>query len=323
MTMAWSFLTSCPEDIFYKMLLVSLYRILKFAWQNFWRNIWLSVITVFILVLTLFSISILFTLNIVGDQAIKAVKDKVDIDLFFEATVTEDKIEATKAYLESLAEVKNVRYISKDEALENFREEHRDDPIIQQSLAELSENPLQATLVVKAKNIEDYPSVMVALDNSEFNYLIESRDFEDNQVVVDRLTSISARLSQIGLAVSAVFALIAFLVVFNTIRVTIYTYREELGIMKLVGASNAFIRFPFFMESLMYAIIASVATMMILYPLLVAVSPYINEFFAGYEFDMIAYFWTNFWNIFGLEFLVAVFLGIFSSMVAIGRYLRV
>ena len=317
------FLTSHREDIFYKMFFVSLYRITKFAWQNFWRNIWLSVITVFILVLTLFTISVLFTLNIVGDQAIKSVKEKVDIDLFFESEVAEDKIIATQAFLESQAEVKSVRYIGKDEALERFKEEHIDDPTIQEALDELEENPLSATLVVKAKEIESYPQIMVALDNSEYNYLIESRDFEDNQVVIDRLNTISDRIAQVGLIISALFALIAFLVVFNTIRVTIYTYREELGIMKLVGASNTFVRFPFVAESILYAVIASVVTIMIMYPLLAILSPYVNSFFQGYEFDMFAYFWQNFGKIFGLELLIALFLGVFSSMVAIGRYLRV
>lgn len=305
------------------MFFVSLYRITKFAWQNFWRNVWLSVITVFILVLTLFTISVLFTLNIVGDQAIKSVKEKVDIDLFFESEVAEDKIIATQAFLESLAEVKSVRYISQEEALERFKEEHQDDPTIQAALTELEENPLSPTLVVKAKAIEDYSAIMVALDNSEFNYLIESRDYEDNQVVIDRLNDISNRVSQVGLIISALFAFIAFLVVFNTIRITIYTYREELGIMKLVGASNAFVRFPFVVESILYAVIASVVTMMVMYPLLALLSPYVNNFFAGYELDMFSYFWQNFWKIFGLELFIALFLGIFSSMVAIGRYLRV
>lgn len=283
----------------------------------------MSVVTVFILVLTLFSVSVVYTLNVVADNAINAVKNKVDIDLFFDPTVPDDKIFAVQAYLESLSEVKDIKYISKDVALERFIEEHKDDLTIQESLKELDKNPLPATLVVRAKRLEDYSGIIVNLDNSEFSHLISSRNFEDNQVVIDRLSSITDRIYQVGIGVSAVFVVIAILVVFNAIRMNIYTQREELGIMRLVGANNIFIRLPFIIESVLYALIASIITILILYPLLSAVSPYIDTLFAGYDFDMFSYFSANFWNILGLQIIISVIISVISSMIAIGRHLKV
>ncbi|MFA6272744.1 MAG: permease-like cell division protein FtsX, partial [Patescibacteria group bacterium] len=303
--------------------LTTLGRILKFGFQNFKRNFWLSLVTVFILVLTLFSISVVFTLNVVADNAIKSVKDQVDIDVFFDPTVPEDKVVAVQAYLESMSEVKNVEYISKDQALENFKLAHKDDLQIQESLSEIEENPLPSALVVNAVRLDDYSSIVVTLDNSEYSDLIASRNFEDNQVVIERLTAITDRIYQFGIGVSAIFILVAILVVFNTLRMNMYTQREELGIMRLVGAQNMFIRLPFVLESVLYGILASVITILILFPLLSAVSPYIDSLFEGYDFNMFAYFTANFWAMLGLQILISIVISVISGMIAISRYLRV
>ena len=305
------------------MILTTLGRILKFGFQNFKRNFWLSLVTVFILVLTLFSISVVFTLNVVADNAIKSVKDQVNIDVFFDPTVPEDKVVAVQAYLESISEVKNVEYISKDQALENFKLAHKDDLQIQESLSEIEENPLPSALVVKAVSLDDYSSIVVKLDNSEYSDLIASRNFEDNQVVIERLTAITDRIYQFGIGVSAIFILVAILVVFNTLRMNMYTQREELGIMRLVGAQNMFIRLPFVLESVLYGILASVITILILFPLLSAVSPYIDSLFEGYDFNMFAYFTANFWAMLGLQILISIVISVISGMIAISRYLRV
>lgn len=298
-------------------------RITKYAFQNFGRNIWLSIVTIIVLALTLFMVSMIMTLNLIAENAIQSVQERVDIDVFFKPDVSEVSVLEAKQFLEARGEVQSVEYISKDKALENFRAVHADDADIQTSLDELAENPLPASLVVRARELEQYSDILVALDNSDFNDLIETRNFESNQAVIGQLHNITDRMSNIGFIVSAVLVVIAVLVVFNTIRITIYTYRTELGIMKLVGATNTFIRMPFVMESVLYAVIATVITVAVFYPLLVAVSPYITNFFEGYNFDALAYFQVNFWRVVGVELLVAVVLSVLSSTVAIGRYLRV
>ena len=305
------------------MFFTNLFRIIGFGLQNFRRNFWLSLVTIFILILTLFSISLVFTLNVVADNAIKSVKEQVDMDLFFDPTVPEDKVVAVQAYLESISEVKVVKYVSKEEALERFTEAHKDDLQIQESLQELEENPLPSALVVKAERLEDYSSIVIDLDNSEYSHLVSSRNFEDNQIIIDRLTTITDRIYQFGIGVSAIFIFVAILVVFNTLRMNMYTQREELGIMRLVGAQNMFIRMPFILESVLYGVFASIITILILFPLLSAVSPYIDSLFEGYDFNMFLYFTANFWAMLGIQILISIVISVISSMIAISRYLRV
>ena len=120
-----------------------------------------------------------------------------------------------------------------------------------------------------------------------------------------------------------VFILIASLIVFNTIRVAIYTHRQEIGVMKLVGATNWFIRSPFLLEAVVYGIIACVAGIAIVYPMLNFVQPYVNNFFLTTQFSLTGYFTDNFWAIFGLELLMIILINIISSSVAIRKYLKV
>lgn len=305
------------------MVLVSLLRAFTFAFQNFWRNIWLSLVTIFILVLTLFSITLSSSLNLVAKEAIGLVKDRVDVSVYFFETANDDDVKNISAVLTSMPEVKDVDFITKEEALAFFKKKNEDNPIIQETLDVIGTNPLGPTLVVHAHNIEDFPKIMAVLDQPQYAKLIEDRDFEESQLVINKLTAVTDKVREIGLFVSILFILVATLVVFNTIRITIYTYREEIGIMKLVGASNWFIRAPFVLESIFYALISGLLTMVIIIPLIGLSAPFFNQLFAGYGFDIVRYFQGHFWSIFWLQTLVSIVLAVVSSMVAITRYLRV
>jgi len=304
-------------------MFVFLGRSIKFAFQGFIRNIWLSIVTVIILVLMLFSVTMVAGLNFVGESAIDSVKDKVDVSIYFKPDTSEEDIVNIQYRLESLSEVKEVSYISEDEALENFRENHKDDLVILESLDELDENPLSATLIVKANTIDDYPDIIAVLENPDYESLIRDRNFEDNEDVISKLSEISNKIERVGIMVSIVFVIIAILIVFNTIRINIYTHREEIGIMKLVGATNWFVRAPFLIESLIYAVLGVIITMAILFPLVGVIAPQLNSFFDGYELDIVGYFNENIIKIVSMQLAVVVFLSIVSSSIAIGRYLRV
>ncbi|MBU0731617.1 ABC transporter permease [Patescibacteria group bacterium] len=304
-------------------MFVNLFRTSKFAAQNFRRNLWLSVITVFILVLTLFTISLVFTINLVADQALNSIQEKIDIDIFFSSTASESDIIEAQVYLQQMPEVDQVTYISKDDALEKFAASHLDDPNIQESIAELEENPLPASLVVTAYELDDYKVILNNFEASQFNEFAQDKSFTDYQLVIEKLSNIINRIYQIGFILSIFFIIISVFVVFNTIRMATYAQREELGIMKLVGATNAFIRAPFFMEAIFYAILSAVITIVIFYPTVLLASPYINSFFEGYDFDFMYYFNQYVLHVFFLELAVALFLTTVSSMIAITRYLKV
>lgn len=306
-------------------MFVSTYRTIKFAVQGFWRNIWLSVVTVIILVLTLLSISIVWGTNVVASQAIASIKDKVDVSVYFKPEVKADQVLAIQYRLEDMSQVKSVQYVSPEDALAKFKEAHKNDPVILESLNELKDNPLGATLIIKANNIDDYPEILKVLDDPNYSNLIyeEDKSFEDSKSVITRLSDISHKVGKIGLVISGVFIIITILIVFNTVRINIYTHREEIGIMKLVGATNWFIRSPFLLESVLYGIISAGIAIAIFYPLLGVISPQVSNFFEGYNFNLINYFNSHFWLFLGFLILCAVLLSVVSSAVAIGKYLKV
>lgn len=303
-------------------MIIHFLRTGKFAAQNFWRNLWLSLITVFILVLTLFTISLVATLNLVADRAISAVEEKIDIDIYFQSDVAEEDIIAAQFYLENLPEVKNVRYVSSDQALEDFKKQNEDNADIQAALAELETNPLPASIVVQAYHLEDYETIMSQFENSEFDIYAEDKNFSDHQAVIERLSTLTARVYDAAIIVSALFIVISMVMMFNTIRLGIYAHREELTIMRLVGATNTFIRAPFILEGFMYAVLSSAIAMALLWGCVMIVTPYVNNFFYGYNFALDVFFMKNFAYIVMIQFLASLALSVGSSMISIGRYLR-
>ena len=161
------------------------------------------------------------------------------------------------------------------------------------------------------------------LNNSKYNELISDKNFDDNKIYIGKIKKVSDNINWIGLLASSIFIFIAVLIVFNTIRVAIYTHQKEIAIMKLVGAANWFIRSPFLVESIFYGTIAWLIAVGLIYPLLNLLQPFLTNFFLTDSFNIISYFKDNFWSLFGLELLLVVFLNIVSSSVAIRRYLKV
>ncbi len=304
-------------------MFVFLYRSIKFAFQGFFRNFWLSLVTVIILVLTLFSVTMVAGINFVADKTIESIKEKVDVSIYFKSEVTEDDIIVVRNRLENMSAVKEVQYVSKEMALQDFKERHKDDALILESIDLLEKNPLSATLIIKAQSIDQYGEILSVLDDPEYDQLIQDKNYEDNQKVIEELSNISKKIENIGIIISVVFIVITILIVFNTIRINIYTHREEIGIMKLVGATNWFVRAPFLIESVLYALFAVALCLAVLYPLLGIIAPQVDNFFEGYNLDLVQYFNTNIWRILGWQVGFAVVLSMISSSVAVGRYVRV
>jgi cell division transport system permease protein len=234
------------------MLFLNFIRAIKFAFISFKRNIWLSLMTVVILTLALFSVTLMASLNFLATSLISNLKEKVEINIFFKPEAPLKKVIKTQKFLKSLPQVKKVSYISPDEALQQFKAESKDKPLIRESLAELEKNFLGARLVVQAQQLEDFPAILDKLKHSDYASLIETEDYQQTKGALNKLARFTRRTSQIFIGVTVIFSLISILVIFNTIRIAIYTYRDEVAIMKLVGATNNFIRAPFIIESLWY-----------------------------------------------------------------------
>ena len=301
----------------------SFLRVLKYAFQDFGRNIWLSIVTITVLVLALLSVNILISLNAISDSIVGSVKDKVDVSVFFKKETPQATVDNFQEKIRVLPEVKEVIFIAKDQALADFTEKHRDDPAILEALKEVEKNPLLDALIIKAQNTEDYQKILTILNSAENQEIIKYQNYTDHRKIIDRITVISDKVGKVSLGLTGIFSLIAILIVFNAIRVTIYTHREDIGVMRLVGANNSFIRAPFLLEGVLYAVFASLITVLLLYAIFGAIGPYLSSFLETYNFNLVEYYNSNFVVIVIPELLAVILLNVVSSSIAVGRYLKV
>lgn len=303
-------------------MVTTLYRIIKYGLKNFWRQrlVTLATLTVILLALLVFQGLLIF--NSVAGTVLQKLQDKIDISVYFKTNASEDEILRIQKSLEGLPEVKPpVEYVSKDAALETFKKKHENDANISKALEELEENPLPASLNIKAVDPRKYGAIAAYLENADFKDLIEEVSYSENQVVIDKLASIISISRQAGILLTIVLSLIAIVVSFNTILLAIYANREEIGIMRLVGASNSFIRGPFIIEGIIYGFIATVLSVLITLPVIYFVSPFVK--LLSDDIDLIGYYGANFFTLFGYQLIFGIAIGVISSFIAIRKYLKI
>lgn len=305
-------------------MLVTPFRIIKFAFQNFVRNLWLAVATISIIVLALLSVNFFILANALVDSALTAVESKINISVYFKQSGREADFLTLADRLKAMSEVETIEYVSKDMALDDLKKKYEKEgnPIVTNSISVLESNPLTAKLIVRAKSLDGYGAVQAILNETQYEQLIDKKEFADRSLLIKKINELKKRIGQVGLFLNLFFIAIACLIVYNTIRITIYTRKREVGIMKLVGANNSFIRGPLILEGAMYSIIGMIITILVVYPLLGAIQPY-TSYFDGQAFDVLGYFSSHFYTIFGYELLVASALTVISTSLAIGRYLKV
>ena len=306
------------------MIWINVKRVLRAGFINFWRNGWISLATILIMVITLFSIGSLFFARAILGTILSQIQDKVDISIYFKTDVPEQDILALKNSISKLAEVKGVEYVSAEQALADFKERHKDNALITQSLEEIGVNPLGATLNVKAKETSQYETVAKFLEaesNSPAGSGIDKINYFQNKTVIDRLSKILDSARNLGGIISIILLIISVIITFNTIRLAIYISREEIGVMRLVGASGKFVSGPFVVEGVIYGAISAVITAVLFYPLTVWLGPKTESFFSG--INLFHYYISNFGQLFLILLLTGIILGGLSSFIAIRRYLKV
>ena len=296
-------------------------RILKAGFISFKRNGWLSGATIGIMVLTLSMASGLLFLNVIADSLLQNLEDKIDISVYFDLNAEESKILGLKEELSGFREIKNIEYISEGEALRRFKEKHKENTLLMQSVEELSASPLQASINIKAQESTQYSQIASWLQQDRFKNFINKINFRENEALIAKLSGIIGNVKQSGLIISLILGVIAVLVAFNTVRLAIYSFREEIGVMRLVGASNWFIRGPFIIEGIFYGIVASLITVGFFYPLTKFTGPKISQFFGAV--NIFEYYQANFWLIVLVLLGLGIILGSVSSFIAIRRYLKV
>lgn len=318
------------------MVFTTFKRITRTGFVNFWRNGFLSFAAVVVITLALCAFGALIFGGAFGRSLIADVRDKVDINVYFTLSAEEDDIMALQKELNLLPEVAETKYISRDQALASFKEKWQDNALIMQGLDEIGGNPFPAAINIKAKDPGQYGSIADFLQkknptNSDGASLIEKVNYEQNKLVIDRLSRIIPTAEQAAGGLAIVLVLVSVIIVMNTVRLIVYTSKDEIAVMKLVGASNIFVRGPLVVSGIMYGVVSAIITLV-----LMAVFAYWSDAvilrFAGVEvasnFELVvnvlsAYFVQNFTQIFLLIVGAGIVLGGVSSYLAARRYLRV
>jgi cell division transport system permease protein len=272
----------------------------------------------------LFVIGSTMLIDKVLEVSLSQIQDKVDINVYFVTTAAQPDIDAIQASLEALPDVEEVTFTSREAALEEFSLRHNNDSTIMDGLEELGENPLGASLAIRAKDTSQYEGIASFLEEKraadQQNPLIESVNYSKNQEAINKLTQIIDAVERSSYIAMLILVSAAVVITFNTVRLAIYTSREEISVMRLVGASNSFIRGPFMLQGVMYGVIAGVLSLLILYPLVLWIGPATESFF---QFNIFTHFVSEFGRIFGILVGSGIVLGVVSSLLAITRYLRV
>ena len=300
----------------------SFLRIITFSFQNIFRNFSLSIMTIMILILMLLSVNTMILIGVTTDKATSIIKEQIDVSMYFNHKATPEQVEELKQYIVAFPEVTTSTFLNAEEALAQFKETYGGNDKIMGALTEIGENPLGPVIVVKTREPSDYKKIIEALSVPEYKDIIEARTFEDTELAIDKIDTVIQKVEAFSIGLSIFFGIIAFIIIFNTIRVAIYTQRTESSIKKLVGATNWFIRAPYLVSALTYSIIACVVSLGIVWIAVTYIDPQLSGIFQQ------ANFLTSFINssiiiLFLTQFGMVLLLTGISSMLAMGRYLRV
>lgn len=300
-------------------------RVLKTTWQGFWRNGWLSLVAIFIMVQVLLLVGIFLSLNFGVGHAIRAINNQIDLAVFFKEYVPDADITSFQDRISTTDNIKTIQFVSQEEALARYvASSQQNQELIEAIDGDASFFP--ASLEIKVNNPDFLEQVIDQVKKQDANEIIATTSWEKSQVVIEKLRKINQLLVLGNIAISLLLLIVALLIIFNTIRITIFTRKEEIEIMKLVGATDWYIRWPFVLEGVLYGLLGALIAFgltILMYQALIwflgsnywswqSVSKTIGDF--GYAFAL---------QLFVFQLFFGVLVGSISSYLSTKRYLRI
>lgn len=308
------------------MLSTNLKRIIRGGFLNFWRNGTVSLASVLVMMVTLIVIGLISFSSAILDNALAQLRSQIDVNVTFIDSANEDDVLSVKHALESLPQVSLVTYSTAEEVLKAFKERHVNDQTIMASLDEIDHNPFGPMLTIQARDPSEYQAISQFLqgDNvlsSSGVTIVDRINYLENKTAIDRLTKFIGAADKIGFSLTILMAVIAMLIAFNTIRLTIYMSKDEISVMRLVGASNNYIRGPFIVVGIIYGLVAGILTLLIFWPLTYWLGTSTESFFGG--FNLFTYYMRNIVQFVLIILAAGVLFGGVSSLLAIRKYLKI
>ena len=291
------------------------------GWQNLTREGGIAVANVFIIMIPILLTSSLFMIKDVSAFLVKQLQQKADISVYFNESVSEDDIMKVKDRIKAIPGIDQVDYVSKDQAMDEFAKRHESDPVLLESLQEVNGNPFQSLLNVSAVSADKYTEVQDLLAGQDYVDMIGKVNFNEKKEVIEKIFSLTAGAQRIGLILFAVLGVISVVVTFNTVSMAIHSRGVEVGIQRIVGASRWFVRGQFLVEGLIFGILAAVFSLLVSAAACWYLDPRLEIMLSGMSI------WQNFtagmWTLFGLQLVIGAGLGMFSSVIAVSRHLKV
>ncbi len=305
-------------------MLIHAKRIIKSGWKSFVRSGFTSLSSILIMTITLFVVTSLIFVQAALNSSLNDIREKVDVTVYFIPGADESSIKKVEESLSKLPEIKDISYTSSSEALSNFKDKHSNDYLTLQALDELNDNPLGASLNIKANDPSQYESISKYFENDNALSkgaltIIDKIDYSQNKLVIDRLTSIINGAKSLGFIVSFVLIIISIIITFNTIRLIIYMSREEISVMRLVGAGSKYVQGPFIVSGILVGVASAVLTVLLFIPISIWLGNHMTDFIG---INLYNYYKSNFLQLFIIMLGSGILLGGISSFFAISRYLR-
>lgn len=308
-----------------KRKLITLWRIIKAGMVNFIRNAWLAIAAMAVMVITLTIVLFSVIANATFTETIRQITDKIDVSVYLKDDVNKKQTDNLISQVKDIPNVKSVEYVSKEEALKRYQTQNKDNLDLLLAISQ-TDNPLPASLQIKPRDPNNIQQIKDFLERKDIkNLQSEETSYSgDRKEAIDKITQATKFFREAGFVGVVIFAVISMLIIFNTIRMAIFNRRDELAIMRLLGASTWYIRGPFVVETVIYGIVAAIVSVTICNLLFTVSSSAFGASSLGLLDISYAnnYFAQHFWVILLVQMIIGILIGATSSVIATRRYLK-
>jgi cell division transport system permease protein len=308
--------------------LTTFIRIIRNGIINFVRNLSLAAAAIAVMTVTLTIILFSLIVNATFSNTINQITSKIDISVYLNNSVTTQQVNNLMSELKNLPNVRKVEYISQNQALANYRTENSSNKSLLQALSIIGTNPLPASIEISPINPDKIQTIKNFLDEPQNISLQDPQAGTsysgDEKVAIDKIAHATDIIREAGVVAVIVFACISALIIFNTIRMTIFNRREEINIMRLLGANSWYIKGPFIVESAFYGIISALISIFLIDVLFAGSASALQASslglldigYANHDFK------THFWIFLTIQLAIGILIGAASAVIATRRYLK-
>lgn len=308
-----------------KRKLVTLSRIISTGAVNFVRNAWLAIAAMAVMVVTLTIVLFSLIANATFNNTLEQIRSKIDVSVYLKDSTTDEQRTKLIRDIKKLPNVEGVNFVSKEEVLQKYIKDNASNSELLSAVSQ-TDNPLPATIQIKPRDLNKLGDIKLYLEKQEVAALQSDQPSYsgDRKEAIDKITHATNIMQRAGVVAVLVFAVISVLIIFNTIQMAIFNRRDELTIMRLLGASTWYIRGPFVVESIIYGIISALISIGLIHAMFVAAHGTLEATSLGLlDINYSAeYFKMHFWTLLLLQVGVGILIGAVSSVVATQRYLK-